>query len=299
MTWEELFAKWAKPPSQTEQDKCENALEQLKKAIDGSKALATHTVSVFAQGSYRNRTNVREDSDVDVCVLCTDVCFTDYSMSNDLTQASVGLVDSSYTYVQFKNEVEEALVSRFGRSIVSRGNKAFDIHESELRIDADVVACFEHRRYMKRADGSFYYNTGTELRPDNGGQIINWPEQNYENGVTKNKRTNHNFKAGVRILKCLRNLMDEKSISSAKPISSYLLECLIWNVPDSSFATSTYRDMVQNILAHLYNKTMDDEQCKEWGEINELKYLFRLRQPWTRDQTHTFLGDAWNFANYN
>ena len=59
----------AKPPGKTEQDRCDNAATAIRKAIEASDKLRSHRVSVFAQGSYRNNTNVRKDSDVDIGVL--------------------------------------------------------------------------------------------------------------------------------------------------------------------------------------------------------------------------------------
>ncbi len=295
MSWEDSFASWAKPPGQTEQTKCDNAVTAVRKAIDASSALQRRTISVFAQGSYCNRTNVRQDSDVDICVLCTDVCFADYSMSEGLTDSDVGLVDHPYTYAEYKNDVEKALRANFGAAYVDRGKKAFDIHENTYRVDADVVACFEHRRYHLRSGDGYYFLSGTQFHPDNGGQVVNWPEQNYDNGVAKNKDTGQRFKAAVRILKRLRNKMADEKIPAAMPIPSFLIECLVWNVPNEGFGHDTYLADVQWALAHLFNNTMKFEDCTEWGEINELKYLFRTSQPWTMNQAHSFISAAWDY----
>src|SRR5690349_8220632 len=64
--WNATFSSWSAPPSATEQAKCENAERAVRKAIDASSKLAPHTIEVFTQGSYANRTNVRQDSDVDI-----------------------------------------------------------------------------------------------------------------------------------------------------------------------------------------------------------------------------------------
>jgi tRNA nucleotidyltransferase (CCA-adding enzyme) len=73
--WEDTFRLWGHAPSQTEQEKCENAERAIRKAIVASHALRGRTIEVFAQGSYANRINVRQDSDVDICVLCRDTLF--------------------------------------------------------------------------------------------------------------------------------------------------------------------------------------------------------------------------------
>jgi predicted nucleotidyltransferase len=69
------------------QTKCDNAVRAVRKAIDCSDKLNIRSIEVFAQGSYANRTNVRKDSDIDICVLCIDTFFPDYSMSQGLNNA--------------------------------------------------------------------------------------------------------------------------------------------------------------------------------------------------------------------
>jgi hypothetical protein len=164
-------------------------------------------------------------------------------------------------------------------------------------VDADVVPCFEHRRILGSAQ-SHWEETGTELHPDDGGVIVNWPQQNYDNGVAKNTATNRAFKAGVRILKRLRNEMAENGYTAADPIPSYLIECLVWNVPNEGFAHSTYRGDVQYAVAHLWNQTRTENTCNKWTEINERKYLFHMSQPWTRAQVNAFLQAAWDYVGF-
>lgn len=293
MSWEDTFQSWAKPPSETEQTKCDNAERAIRKAIDASTSLSKFNIRVFPQGSYRNRTNVKADSDVDVCVLCTDTFF--YDLPDDSGPSEFGIIPATYSYSTYKSDVEKALVSHFGSGAVARGNKAFDIHENTYRVDADVVPCFEHRRYSRRTGGGYSHLSGTELRPDNGGRVINWPEQNYKNGTDKNNETGRRFKAVVRILKQLRNKMDEERVPQAGPIPGYLTECLVWNVPNDLLGHDTLVADVREALAYLFNNTIKEEGCKEWGEVNELKYLFRSSQRWSMKQAHSFLSAAWDY----
>jgi hypothetical protein len=91
--------------------------------------------------------------------------------------------------------------------------------------------------------------------------------------------------------------MVDNSHKIAEQIPSYLLECLVWNVPDDGFGHDKYRDDVRYVLAHLWNETRTDDTCKDWGEINEFKFLFG-GQPWTRIQVHSFLDAAWNYIGF-
>ena len=299
MSWEDTFRSWAKAPSESERERCENAESVICDALNNDEVLAQKNILVFTQGSYKNNTYVKLDSDVDICIMLKDVFYADYpeGCSGDM----YGHSDSDFTYKEFKNLVETALVNHFGSDQVTRGNKAFDIHANSYRVDADVVPAFEHRRYTGRtgAEGKQYYHKGIEFRPDDGGSIKNWPDQNYTNGATKTSSTGRRYKAVVRIFKRLRNKMQEVNIKEADDIASFLIESLVWNVPDDFFGHDNYSDDVREALAHTFNATMKQEKCNEWGEVNELKYLFRdAIRPWTREQAHKFLSTAWDYVGF-
>jgi hypothetical protein len=294
--WEETFRRWKEPSSENEGQKCQNAERMIRDAIQEDDALSKHKIEIFAQGSYHNNTNVRLQSDVDICVRLMDVFFTEFSFANGLTKDAVGLVDATYTYPQFKNDVERALINKFGEDSINRGNKAFDVHANSYRVDADVVACCEHRRYSNHiVNGEYFFVSGTELHPDNGGRIINWPHQHYNNGVEKNNATGHRFKHIVRCLKRLKNEMADTGVPAATPIPSYLIECLVWNAPNGSFGHQEYVTDVESVLKYTSESTATSANCSEWGEVNELKYLFKGSQPWTLEQAHTFLDSARNY----
>lgn len=137
-----------------------------------------------------------------------------------------------------------------------------------------------------------------QLLPDNGGQVINWPKQHHQNGVGKNNRTNRRFKGLVRILKALCNHMQGEGVPAARPIPGFLCECLVWNVPDSELGHNSYTADPWACLAFLFDNTMNDKNCLEWGEVSELKYLFRGSQKWTRQQAHVFLSAAWDYVGF-
>ena len=73
--WENRFRYMASPPSLTEQQKCENALLALKKAVENNVQLKNINVSLVLQGSYHNNTNISQESDVDLALVCRDSFF--------------------------------------------------------------------------------------------------------------------------------------------------------------------------------------------------------------------------------
>lgn len=278
-TWNDRFATWAQAPSQTESDRIDNAITAIKKAL-AADAKVSSVTKVFVQGSYRNRVNVRQDSDVDIGVLYTGSLFF-IAYPEGKKDADFGNSPADYSYADFKRDIDAALTSYFGAAHVTRGDKAFDIHENTYRVDADVVPLFVHRRY--KADGT--YICGTELRPDSGGRIINWPErlydthewprQHYENGYGKNNDTRRAYRGVVRIIKKLRNIMDEDGIAEARPIKGFNVECLVWNAPNTCFTHPTWYEDVSSVLNHLSYNLSSMTLCGEWGEVSELKYLLK------------------------
>lgn len=298
--WEDVFKEWAKAPPRAEQQTSESAIQAIKEAVSNSPTLSKRRIKTFAQGSYRNRVNVRQDSDVDVGVLCFDVFLSHYPQGT--SRETLGHVDGGYPYGQFKNELEDALVAYFGRASVRRGNKAFDLGNNAYSVEADVVPFFEYRQYWPDK----HYLAGVALIPDRGGRIANFPERlvndwpdtplHYENGVRKNDRTARRFKGVARIVKKLRNLMADRNVPEAAPIPGFLIECLVWNVLDSCFVGSTWDVRVQAVLAYLTANTASSANCDKWCEVNDIKYLFHPSQKWTRAEANAFVRRARDFV---
>ena len=296
--WEKAFNFWAQSPSKTEEERSENAIGAIRNAVKGSSKLNHRKTKVFTQGSCRNRVNVRQDSDVDVGVMLYDYFLPQYPAGK--TKADFDVIDVDYSFSQFKDELEEALVAHFGREAVTRGNKAFNIKENTYHVEADVVPLFEFRQYLEQGG----YRAGVALRPDKGGLIENYPERlldrwpqtplHYENGNFKNTATSRRYRGLVRILKKIRNELEDAGSSSAKAVPGYLLECMTWNAPKETFSGATWTARVQAVMLYLWSNTEDDSTCKTWCEVDGIKDLFHGSQPWTRAAANAFIFEAWS-----
>tara|TARA_R100000027_G_scaffold64353_1_gene57754 strand:+ start:20528 stop:21430 length:903 start_codon:yes stop_codon:yes gene_type:complete len=295
---EEQLRSWSAGPSQTESDKCQNAKNMIRKAIKASDELQNRDISVFAQGSYKANTNVRKNSDVDICIRYNGSFFPDYPKG--ATQQTFGHVKGEFPFTDFKNLVEDALVSYFGEDGVTRGNKAFDVHANSYRVDADVVPTFEHRRYTGNtlSDGTDEILYGVAFKPDKGSIIKNWPDQTYCNGIERNNASGRRYKRVIRILKRIRDRLKDDGDEANGSLPSFLIESLVWNADTSAYAKDTYWEMMRHVIANLWNQTRKDDDCSDWGEVNELKYLFRDSQPWTRQQANDFLQSIWDYIGY-
>jgi hypothetical protein len=249
---------------------------------------------IYAKGSYANNTNVRLDSDVDVVVEFTKCLYYDATRVQGFSPAAAGIwTPAQYAFGDFKFQVHLALIARFGVSGVSRGNKAFDVHENTARVDADVVPCWEYRLFHGAGPNDYY--KGTEFIADDGRSIVNWPEQQKTNGNLKNVRTGGRYKFITRAVKRLHNEMAGRGYVSAEPIPSYFIECLIYNVPDNFLGHSNYSDDVKYALAHVI---ADKRPDTSWVEVNEMKYLYNSGQSWTRAQAEAFALDAYRYCGF-
>ena len=157
----------------------------------------------------------------------------------------------SYEYSTFDLEVKTAMWDFFGHNSVSVGSKALDIKANTYRTEADLAYFFEYRQYYQ--DDS--YDSGVVMFDDQSTMIINWPEQHYDNGVSKNALTGRRFKKCVRILKKLKIKMAEEGNPLCDQIPGFLIECLVYNVGNDQFQNDTMTTDIQNCLSAIFTAT--------------------------------------------
>lgn len=294
MTLEEKLAGWTARSSDFEQDKQERAERMVREAIRDHSAFDGVGISIFAKGSYANNTNVRSDSDVDVAVECTEACYWD--------EASQGVhpPSSSYTGIwtpaKLRSELNQALLAKFPGQVDSSGSIALRVNANTSRVDADVVPCFTYRYYFS----STYYRQGTRVFRKDGTYLENYPQQQLDNGIVKNRATGRSYKRAVRILKRVENALVGANLH--KELPSYFMECLTYNCPNGILLRSTWTQIIKGLLAHIYRELDGPEpsdESKRWLEVNKIKYLFHWSQPWTRADGRSFAQAAWDYLEFS
>ncbi len=291
---EDTLNNWTKPPSDSEQSKLENSERMVREAISNDDVLRVKSTETFAQGSYANNTNVRLNSDIDI-----NTCYTGgfyFGLPIGKVREDFGLNSpSEYSFSKFKYDVEITLVRKFGRNEVKRNDKCITIKENSYRIETDVVPSWRYNQYFE--NGS--HVEGTTFFSDKGLQIVNFPKQHIQNGIGKNSDTNRKFKRLVRLYKKIRYKMDDDGLSVSENIKSFLIESLIWNVPNSIIiGYYTWTEILKQSIIFLYNNTESDDQCKEWVEVSELLYLFHSSRKWSRSDVQQYLQILWNYLEY-
>jgi hypothetical protein len=290
---EDTLNNWRYPASDTEETKLANAEKMIREAIADSDELKSKTTEIFGQGSYANDTNVKINSDIDINVCLSDTIFV--QIPEGKKQEDFGYSDSDYKFSEYKDAVEKALVKKFGRKEVVRNDKCITVLANTYRVEADVVPTFKYNRHDDNGGKAI----GTKLITEEDYPVINYPLQHIENGITKNSQTQRRFKRLTRIFKRLRYKMIEDKIPVSDNITSFLIECLLWNVPNKTFNDyDTWTERLKQSIIFLYNNTKEDKDCKEWGEVSELLYLFHSGRKWSRKDVNEFLLQAWKYLEF-
>lgn len=288
---------WTAPLSATEEQRVTNTIYMIKDAISSYDKLSDSTMEIFAQGSYANNTNVRQNSDIDICLMLTSTVYCNYVEGK--TDIDYGFSSGSMTYSDYKSHVVSALRAKFGSDAVTVGNRCIKISANTYHINADIVPSYEYRDY--RIIGSTnpaVFVRGVKFYSADGKEIINYPQDHIKNGKQKNNDTNYAYKKLVRILKHIRNDMVDEGLTNGDLITSFLIECLIWNVPNQRVtADSLWTETVRNSIAYLWN-AINEEKHKEWGEVSERLYLFHSSRKWTDIGTKNFLFDMYGYLKF-
>ena len=218
------------------------------------------THDFYLQGSYRNDTNIRGDSDVDVVLEMTSAVKYDTS---SLSQYDQGLVSASfqpaiYDWSDFRREALKALEGGFGSRMVGQGNKSIKLKVDPPRLAADVVVCMEHRRYISY---SSYVEGITFWALRDKRWIVNYPKEHYKKGAAKSACTWDRYKRTVRMFKNARNHMESTGRIGADLAPSYFVECLIYNAPDSAFQPG-FQETYCSIVNWMVESALDRLVCQ-------------------------------------
>lgn len=292
---ESMLKQYAAPLSDTENTKCLRAIEAVRDSLkelgytDDYKSIKllesdtlAYTVSmrdkyslekldIFVQGSYANNTCVRNESDVDIAVVREDKYESAFG-----ERFSSSSSDQKEEAIKLKDAVERALKNSFPYQ-VHRGKKSIKVDGNSYRKQADVVPCISlHYYYRSHLNDYSTSCDGVVIFTDDGKVIRNFPKQHIASGKAKNVRTNHYYKKMVRIIKKMRYLMSDCGYSCANNVSSFMVESLLWNIPDSCFTKyMTYGFAFEEIVNYAYtHKTM----LNTYYEANGIKKLCPTQQ---------------------
>ena len=275
--------------SRNESEKLDRSEVMVRDAIKGSKFESI--VDIFGKGSYKNNTNVRLNSDMDICVVYTPTFKYNIPQGDTPQEHNITPVVDPYTFSMFKLELTELMKEKFGKDNVSTKNKCIHIKENTYHSEIDVVPSWYFRKY-KYKYVPLIYTEGIVLWSERFEKVINYPIQHYNNGVNKNDRTRRRYKRLVRIIKNLKCEMEESGYYDNPNITSFLIESLVYNMPDSKFLLENeyydWNDIVKNFLIFIFGSTKEERNdCERWIEVSEQLPLM-WNHKWTKKDVFDF-----------
>lgn len=255
--------------------------------MDAKSAYATKDYDIFLQGSYGNDTNIYAESDVDTVIRLDSIINSDVSALPSGQQAAYHAAHSkaTYTFDEFKRGVVIRLSTAFGAADVVPGNKAIKIKANGSRRSGDVVACYQHRRYLRYiSERDQDYVPGVIFPTTSSGTIINYPKRHSDNCTAKHQATNSWFKPMVRIVKNMRSKLVDDGKITKDTAPSYYIEGMLWNVPNDKFGSS-YVETLCNCVNWLLQTDRSKLKC-----ANEQYWLLgQSNVQWSPAKCETFL----------
>ncbi|MBK9334689.1 MAG: nucleotidyltransferase [Ignavibacteria bacterium] len=146
--------------------------DSVKNALNNYEHFPTSDYTVYLQGSYKNDTNIRGESDVDVIIQLNKTFF------NNLTpdqKKMLGLTPADYLYNKYREDVYTALTNYFDERNVTVESKCVKIKENENRLPADVIITCQYREYYALENNSYVEGVYFFTNDADNRKIINFP----------------------------------------------------------------------------------------------------------------------------
>ena len=122
---ESQLVAWSNQGGTTNSIAAHKAIRSALEALDSP--MYGRDFEIFLQGSYKNSTNIRADSDVDVVVQSNEVFYKDLSWlpADQQVAQKRSFIPGSHNAQDWRRVVEVALRKKFGSALKPGGGKAF------------------------------------------------------------------------------------------------------------------------------------------------------------------------------
>lgn len=277
MLTESQLINWTKPSSDHEESMCDRSARMIELALYNYELLGGRKFLVIPQGSYHNNTNVRLSSDVDICIVFTDVFINNFQDAPGWDGQKLGFASSDKNFANDRELIGQALIQTFGKDGIKAGGKAFEVLANQgTRVNADAVPAWRFAGWSSSSPTIVpTKREGVIFWTREGKKVINFPGQHYINGKNKNNRTDLAFKRATRILKRIRYNMLEDNNPVADGIASFTIESAMYNLPDQTFNQTTWSQVMKNALYYMDVALYNGNAEANWVEVNNMKWMFK------------------------
>lgn len=301
------LAELALAPSKTEQENAARTHKMIREHLESDPALDRYKIDTYLQGSYKNSTNVRGDSDVDMGSCTSEIFVADVErlpteapspwVKSARERYQETFVPATWSFWDYRLDVLSSLRRKYGSDSVIDGNKAIKVLGNSTRLDADVLPCIQHRHYWRFTGSSTDYSRGICFYTKQIKLVVNFPEQHFENLTDKNVATDGKVKGCARILKRIRNELVDRGDWKRERSPSYYLECLLWNVPDRLFV-GEYDVVMCDVLRYLWSDLSEKkgkDELRSYLQANQVYVLFHP-EFWNVDDAIEFIERVWTYS---
>jgi len=253
----------------------------IRGALDSYEGWTRETKhEVFLQGSYKNDTNLRQDSDVDVVVqLAARLRPRVAGLSGLQLEQNQAHKLAHDRWKSFRKQVLKALRAKYGTEAVTTRRKSLKLVKGKIPASADVVVT------LRCGVGLAFY------LPDEHRWVVSYPQQHHAKGLRKERGTNNTYKQTIRMFKAIRNHLIKNDAIGDGIAPSYFIECLLHNVPNDLFRPS-FSQSYYGIVEYLTTASLQQFKCQ-----NGVQELFGpSRDLWSVDEAQRFvqaLGRLW------
>ncbi|RJX23866.1 MAG: hypothetical protein C4537_07780 [Acholeplasma sp.] len=252
---------WDNAQNNSELQQTENSIGEIKRCLNKDselqKMINNGKLLLKVRGSVAKSTNVTEASDLDLHLI----------FSKD------------YKLKECKDYVHDVLIKGFGNNDVTRKDLAISVKPSINRVSTDILVC-------KVVDD----DRVDALSDTTKKEVPFYPTIDEKNINQLNAGCANNYSKMVRTYKGLKNEMF-KSKKYNHYITSFMIECLIYNVNHTLFDIARYineknnelkyKKMFLDIKATIFSVQLNDFiKADEYREINGKKKLFENKKHW-------------------
>ncbi|MDR0384182.1 MAG: hypothetical protein LBH47_02585 [Christensenellaceae bacterium] len=199
-------------------------------------------VEIYLQGSYANQTNIAFQSKLEIIIKVKKTkAFDPIKMKPDeFLLKNNFYIDFFHVYdvKKFKKDIMRAIYDEINQKLkIEAVNFTIPMFDG-LKHDIDITPCFSYK-YFGANGGTIpcllVYNNSIEEH------FLMFNNLHAENGNLKDRLTNGKFKEIVRLVKTIIGISRREELN-IKFVRGYLVECLLYNVPNEMYLTHDQRD---------------------------------------------------------